>query len=347
MSTSSYTRKPAVCPLCTASMRTDHYGEHLLTHLREILVRDKAQREEAIEDKSVCVYLRHLRQSPTAGPQMLVSFACCLACGKWEQNVGRKGVWRVLHERWCATCKKPHQGPGVFDSDPNFCQDPTHGLPRPQHSKQNDCEDFCDKHNSECCGGFDRVSEWFDLTKPKPKSIPVVRKTAQKRTVKPKTETSAPAPAPAPAPAAPTLPTSSVIPLVVRAFPDVFDHYDYETDDDSDADEDDIADAKEQRHTQRAMTAEQMIAKAGDSFTKLQKRCQNAAKLQQKAVADAVERRDKEIDAMEQKLFRKEEECERKDQRIQQMETGRDSLIAELQRLRQRMEDYGVPLTDE
>jgi hypothetical protein len=50
---------------------------------------------------------------------------------------------------------------------------------------------------------------------------------------------------------------------------------------------------------------------------------------------------------MEQKLFRKEEECERKDQRIQQMETGRDSLIAELQRLRQRMEDYGVPLTDE
>jgi hypothetical protein len=201
-----------------------------------------------------------------------------------------------------------------------------------------------EKHNSECCGGFDRVAEWFDLSKPKPKSIPVVRKTAQKRTVKPKTATT---PVEPPVKSSlPTLPTS-LPPLIAKTFPEVFDHYDYETDDGSDADEDEVADAKEERHTQRTMTAEQMIAKAGKSYESILRRCRNASVLQQKAVAEAVERRDKDLDAMEQKLFREQEAGERKDQRIQQLESGRDSLIAELQRLRQRMEDYGVPLTDE
>lgn len=328
-------------------MRTDHYGEHLLTHIREILVRDKPQREEAVTDQSVCVYLRQLRTSPTAGPQMLVSFACCLGCGKWEQNIGRKGVWRCLHERWCVDCKKPHQGPGVWDKDDTYCNCNRTVLPRPQHCDPNECEAFVEKHNAECAGAFERIAEWFDLSKPKPKAIPVVRKTAQKRVQKTKPTTETPA-----TPASPTLPTSAppskpIPDLIARAFPTVFDSYDYETDDASDADEDEIADAKEQRHTERSMGAEQMIAKAGKSHDKLLKQLRDANKIKHDTVAAATARADKQVDEMEQKLFREQEANEQKTKRIQQLESGRDELVAELQRLRERLADYGVPLTDE
>lgn len=335
-------------------MRTDHYGEHLLTHIREILVRDKPQRDESMAEKSVCVYLRQLRNSATVGPQMLVSFACCLGCGKWEQSIGRKGVWRAIHERWCGDCKKPHQGPGVWDTDDIHCACNRLLLPRPQHSKPNETEDFVDKHNSECTGAFERIAEWFDLSKPKPKAIPIVRKTAQKRTQKTKatkTPTETPTPPTPPTPAAiPTLapPSSKPIPdLIARAFPTIFDSYDYETDDDSDADEDEVADAKEQRHTERTMGAEKMIATAGKYHDKILKQVRDANKIKHDAVADATRRAAKEVDEMEQKLFREQEASEEKTKRIQLLETGRDDLVAELQRLRDRLTEYGISLTDE
>lgn len=317
------------CIICTASMRTDHYGEHMLTHIREILVRDKLQREESIENKSVCVYLRHLKNLPTTGPQELVSFACCLVCGKWEQNVGRKGVWKCLNERWCRDCNKPHKGAGAWNKDEMHCSCPGSHLPRPQNCEPNECEIFIDKHNAECAGGYDRIAEWFDLKKPKPKSIPVVRKTAQKRTQKTKTTTSSPTP-----------PTSSLPDLVAKAFPIVFDHYYYQTDEDSDADPEDIAYAKEERHTDRSLGFEQMINKAGKSYDQLIKRVQMANKIKQDAIVAAVNTKDKELDQMEQKLFREQHESAEKSKRIQLLNENLDLMVAEMQKLTKRLAEY-------
>jgi len=206
----------------------------------------------------------------------------------------------------------------------------------------NDCTSarhFFDAH-TECRTKWATVSWlWGVGQKPKPKKRGVA---------KPAEKPSKPEP-----PTVPTVP-SSLAPIIASAFPAVFDYYDYETDDGSDADDDEVADAQQERQKQQGMTDADMIAMAGQSYIALQKRCQQASAITQKRVSESVRQKDIEIDNMEQALFRKTEECERKDERIKCMQTGVESLVAERQRmenelarLRQRLEEHGIPLTDE
>jgi hypothetical protein len=195
-------------------------------------------------------------------------------------------------------------------------------------------EEFFRSH-TECRTKWATVSWlWGVGQKPKPKKRGVAKPGAE------------------PKPSKPEPPTVSLAPLIVETFPELFEYYDYETNDDEE--EEDIEDKQEERQKLRAMTDADMIAQVAKYYYKQRKTIEENDAKTRKRILDATRQKDIEIDNMEQELFKKREEYERKDERIKCMQIGVESLVAERQRmenelvrLRQKLEEHGIPLTDE
>jgi hypothetical protein len=258
-------------------MRSDAYSRHMATHAREILMRDKRQTTEAVEERSVCVYYAK-RGKQTAGiyhgPYTITTAACCLVCG--QHAACHNASPRFEYEQWCDHCDKPFR---------ETCAGCNYHSVRKCPTEFNSCEKFVEKHNASCGAQWESVAAWFDLRKPAPKLKIADRKTDRKLERKTLSKPAAAATPVAPKPVEPVgVPGREVCDVIAKLFPDDFDCYNYREDDyceDSDIDSDD-EDAEERReealeehrdnletrNRQRAMTYGEMIGKIATSYNK-------------------------------------------------------------------------------
>lgn len=281
------------CDICQHGMRSDAYSRHMATHAREILMRDKLQVVQAVEDRSVCVYHAKRGKQTTGmyhGPYTITTAACCLVCGQHTASHGAKA--RFEYEQWCDQCDKPFR---------ETCTGCNYHSTRKCPTDSNSCEKFIEKHNATCGEQWDSVAAWFDLKKPAPKLKIADRKTDRKMEPKLERKTLKPIAKPVAAakPSEPVgIPGREVCDAIAKLFPSDFDMYDYSEDSDSEGsdEESDDEDALEEhrdnletRARQRAMTYGEMLGKIATSYNKYLAQIRGQNELVRKQVAKLME----------------------------------------------------------
>ena len=197
-----------------------------------------------------------------------------------------------------------------------------------------DVINFLDTHTS-CEGKFDEVAYLFNSRIPKPKAKPrgkAVSKKAETASVASESTTAAPQ-----QPAATQASNDSLKRSIVDMFPQIFDKYDYETDEDDE--EDDIEEARDERTKQRGLSQSQMLEEIAKVFKAQQKMMD---KLRKPAVScTSCKTKDAEVDALEQKAYMLRQEIDTLHDNIdfatKQSERTIEHLRAENAELRKRL----------
>jgi len=224
------------CGICHHEMRCDAYGRHMATHAREIIVHSADLRARCVEERNVCIYLRRTGTDPVHGPYHITEFACCLACGKYQQCLVMKKCYE--HAQWCDKCQKP------YSERCDVCQKTT---TRRAPMEPNKCDEFIALHNVECRKNWAAVEPWFDLKRAAPKLKISDRMTERKntKTTKQPLERKTLKPV-VPVPSGPD-PRDTV----ATVFHEIFDHY-YDDDEDHE-DYDAEAHAEQRKHSLKQM----------------------------------------------------------------------------------------------
>lgn len=274
------------CPICTDTLRSDHYSRHMATHIREIIKRDRSYCNEAIAHRSVCVAFRSIKQCEDGQQQIKIPFACCLGCGKHAGSPTTP--YRYQYEKWCESCHIP------YDERCGGCEKTSK---RKQYTTPSRCEAFIQTHNAMCGYLWSSVEDWFDLRKPAPKLKIAARLTDRKQPRKTlaasKTEKPITTPIATPI-AVPTITCDQI----AKQFEDVFEAYFMIDPDDSDAEYNE--DELEEYHEQRKLTIPEMLQKIRRSMdeTKRQKQLAVSAKQNNKAAIDlAISKATQEVEA--------------------------------------------------
>jgi len=224
------------CGICHHEMRCDAYGRHTATHAREIIVHSADMRAKCVEERNVCIYLRRTGTDPAHGPYHITEFACCLACGKYQQCLVLKKCYE--HAQWCEKCQKP------YSERCDGCQKTT---TRRAPTDPNKCDEFIALHNVECRKHWAAVEPWFNLKLAAPKLKISDRMTERKNTKTTKQPLERKTLKPAVVPSGPD-PRNTV----ATVFHEIFDHY-------YDDDEDDEGYDAEAHTEQRSYTLKQML----------------------------------------------------------------------------------------
>jgi hypothetical protein len=323
------------CPLCRdAPMRTNVYGRHMRTHVRQLLATHN-QAQLMRESRSVCV-CHHVIKSVPEKRMHEFTFAICLGCGMDMTCLGDR--------RSNASNKTRHEYLTEVSAAHRFCEEPTA------------IEEFMAKHNKSCGNTFDKLTAWFDMSK-KPPKLPARPKTttdaakperAPRKTLVPKTD-----------PQGPPLGSSTAAPSdrelrdgIAKRFPDTFDWYGWETEDDDEFETDDEAEEDEERerreewedemNTKREDRAEQR----GLSVLEMLDRVEKSMKFQTKYAHDASARTKRIVSDIEMKHAKERAEMENRmhhmEREMEAMKRREERVLGMQKLLEARMQESPV-----